>query len=79
MLQIQKNISLICADFCLWNPFSGTGMFSGGAEESTEKTSQSVERQKVCVWKDVAITLIYKLISNNDSSLQFPPGQTAAV
>lgn len=35
------------ADFVFAFVFKGTGMFSRGAKESTEKTSQSFQRQKV--------------------------------
>ena len=50
---------VICADFVhLGFPFPGTGMLSGGAEESTEKTSQSFQGQKVnlhCVYMEMGV------------------------
>lgn len=42
----------------IWSLVSGTGMFSGGAKKSSEKTSQSLQRQKVCVHANITTLIL---------------------
>lgn len=62
ILQVHARL-LLCTDFMCGFLFPGTRMFSGGAEESTEKTSQSFQGQKVrlhyVTWKCVVVIQYY--------------------
>lgn len=45
---IASAVSVFALISFRWFPFPGAGVFSGGAEESTEETSESFQGQEVC-------------------------------